>query len=279
MATTCNAALAITMENIPRGQIILRTLPNQSHHNYYCYVPHSAPEHASLFVTVHGISRNALEHAELFAPYADRHGVVLVAPCFSKAHFPDYQRLGVVGKGERADLVLRKIVDEVAMLTGARGDAIFMFGFSGGAQFAHRYAMAYPEHVARLIVGAAGWYTFPDPNIKYPRGTRATKRIAELTFDPQRFLAVPICAVVGERDIKKDKALKISIAIEQQQGATRLERGQQWIAAMSHAAQQHRIASSHSFKTLPKTRHSFSQAMKRGGMGDCVFNYLFGDAT
>ena len=69
-------------------------------------------------MTVHGISRNAEEHAKKFAPYAEQYGVILIAPFFSEKDFPDYQRLGRKGRGERADSALKAIIKDLAESTG-----------------------------------------------------------------------------------------------------------------------------------------------------------------
>src|SRR5262245_62646255 len=55
-------------------------MPQLSHHVIQPIFLHDALP----ILSVHGISRNADEHAGLFAPYASAYGVVLVAPCFTK---------------------------------------------------------------------------------------------------------------------------------------------------------------------------------------------------
>ena len=259
------------------GVISNRYLDDATRQQYFLYVPQHGGVNAPIFVTVHGISRNAREHAESFASFAERHGVVLIAPYFSLERFPDYQRLGRKGKGERADLALDSIVGEVGRLTGAKTDKLFLFGYSGGAQFVHRYALAHPEHVAKIVLGASGWYTFPDPRVKYPKGIAQTKRLPGVTFNPARFLTIPTCVLVGKRDVRQDVALNKSPKIVQQQGATRLERGEQWIAAMAYAARAQGLNTSYTFQTLRRSRHSFTQSMMRGRMGEMVFDCLFGN--
>lgn len=259
------------------GVISKRILGDATRQQYFLYVPRSGGANAPVFVTVHGISRNAREHAERFAPFAERYGVVLIAPYFSHERFPDYQRLGRKGKGARADVALDGIVAEVGHLTGAQTGKLFLFGYSGGAQFVHRYALAHPERVAKVVLGAAGWYTFPDPDVKYPKGIAPTKNLPDVTFDPAAFLVIPTCVLVGERDVRQDVALNKSPKIAQQQGATRLERGAHWIAAMTRAAAAHGLDTSYTFHTLPRSRHSFTKSMGRGKMGEMVFDCLFGN--
>ena len=110
-----------------------------------------------LLVVVHGISRNAAEHLDRFAPLARAAGVAVLAPLFEAATFPDYQRLGARGRGRRADLALRARLDAIRREIGLSPRRIHLFGHSGGGQFVHRYAMAYPEQVAGYVVSAAGW--------------------------------------------------------------------------------------------------------------------------
>ena len=245
---------------------------------YFVYVPNKITAGAPLFVTIHGVSRNAREHAESFAALAEEYGVVLVAPYFSKRHFGDYQRLGRAGKGRRADLALQKITSEIERLTGADSSKLLLFGYSGGGQFAHRYTMAFPGHVQKVVIGAAGWYTWPDKTRKFPYGTAPDSRLEGVTMDGQKYLQVPACVLVGQWDIKNDPGLNHSEKIQQQQGYTRLERGRRWIDAMNQAALSQGLDTRYEFSVLRGINHDFSLAMKNGLMGQRVFRYLLGAA-
>lgn len=265
--------------SLERGVVLQRVLERDPRQTYFLYVPHRGGNNAKIFVSVHGISRNADEHARLFAPFAERHGVVMIAPYFPAGRFPDYQRLGRAGKSERADLALQKIVDEVATLTGAQAHRLYLFGYSGGAQFAHRYMLAYPERVARVALGAAGWYTFPDANIKYPNGIQASRDLPQVQFDASRFLTIPVCVLVGEHDRHRDGLLNKSPRIDLLQGETRLERGGRWVDAMIRQSRARGLETSYGFHILPRSAHSFARSMRRGGMGERVFDFLFAEET
>lgn len=264
-------------DQLATGQVLHMTLRSNPDQQYLLYLPTTGAKDAPIFVTVHGVSRNVEEHAARFAPYAERYHVVLVAPFFPKKDFPDYQRLGRVGHGERADTVLQQIVTEVGELTGARSEKLYLFGYSGGAQFVHRYMLAYPERVAKLAVGAAGWYTFPDPQLKYPKGIKSSSKLPGDVFVADKFLKVPACVVVGERDVKRDAQLDQAPDIDQHEGYTRRERGRNWIEAMQKAAREKGYDTPYVFRTVPRAAHSFTQSMWRGKMGDVVFECLFGD--
>lgn len=264
-------------ESLVTGQVLQMTLQSNPHQQYLLYLPTTGAKDAPIFVTVHGISRNVKGHATRFAPYAERYRVVLVAPYFPKNNFPGYQRLGRVGQGDRADQVLQQIVTEVGELTGARNDKLYLFGYSGGAQFVHRYMLAYPERVAKVVIGAAGWYTFPDPNLSYPKGIKPTPQLPGDALVADKFLQVPACVLVGNQDVKREANFNQAPDIDEYQGYTRVERGRNWIAAMQKAAREKGYVTPYVFRTVPLAAHSFKQSMLHGKMGDRVFECLFGD--
>lgn len=269
--------VALTAPRRPRapvGKIVQQSLPSQPQVEYFLYVPRTAPTRdAPVAVSIHGITRNAVEHVFRFRDQAERAGCVLVAPLFRRDRFGQYQQLLPGGTGLlRADLALHAIADDVARTTGADTARLRLFGFSGGGQFAHRFAMAWPERVAGAVVGAAGWYTAPDPLLSYPLGVGTDGRSSELRFEPERFLRVPAHVVVGARDVERDPALRKSKELDGLQGRNRVERGRRWIDAMRAAAQSRGLATAaFSFRELPGADHSFTTAATRWGLGEQVF--------
>jgi len=264
-----------TTTQIPRGQLVMRRLSADPDQIYYVYWPQSAGDDAALFVTVHGISRNAEEHAQRFSCYAERQGVILIAPLFSLERFPRYQRL--VGKdgGREADMMLLDIVAEVGGLIPVETSKMYLFGFSGGGQFVHRFTMRHPQRVERYVVASAGWYTFPDPEQSFPRGIRPNKHLPHVLLDLSTFLTIPGSVIVGERDVKPGTALNKNPKINAQQGVHRRERGERWIQAMNEAAQQAGLPTHFSFDVAPDCGHRFRRAMRRGNLGELTFSRLF----
>jgi len=262
---------------LPRQQILHRALHADSSQQYLLYVPGEGGRGAPILVTTHGISRNAEEHAALLAPYAEKHGAVLVAPYFPEEKFGDYQRLGRAGRGRRADLALDSILAEVESLTGAPAGRFYLFGFSGGAQFAHRFAMAHPDRVAGAAFGAAGWYAFPDSGTAYPYGLGPGPEgeLPGVRFEPEKFLRVPMTVFVGTADTAS-RNVRRNETVDRQQGTTRLERAQRWTAAMRRAAEARGLEPLVTCVTVPGIGHSFRQFMLKGALGDRVCDALFG---
>ncbi len=257
-----------------RKRIVRRALRSDPGQEYYVYVPSGGGQGAPIFISVHGISRNAREQARLFSTHAEHHGAVLIAPHFTAERHPDYQRLGRVGHGLRADAALNAIIEEVSLSTGASAGQVYLFGYSGGAQFAHRYMMAYPHRVARCVVASAGWYTFPDVKRRFPYGLRPNKGLPGVQFDPEEFLLIPVTVLVGEHDTTNG-GLRRGKRIDQQQGETRVERALNWVEAMRVAAATFQMPPLVAFDTLGNGGHSFRYLMKNCQLGEKVFKSLF----
>jgi poly(3-hydroxybutyrate) depolymerase len=273
--TNRTGVLAPTGSRLLRGTVLERTLGGTERLPYFLYAPRSAGPRPPLFVTVHGISRNARQHATLFAPLAERYGVVVVAPLFPADEYGDYQRLGRGARARRADRALETLVEEVGRLTGAQTDRFYLFGYSGGGQFAHRFTMAHPHRVEAYAVGAAGWYTFPDPSLRYPWGVQTGPSLPDVEMLPPRFLGVPATVFVGDRDTRPGSALRKTRRVNEHQGESRLERAQRWVQAMRQAAREAGVPPPIELVPLPGCGHSFKRCMKRGGMGAQLFSRLF----
>lgn len=266
----------VPADALARGEVHVCRLADDPSFEYLAYVPHTAARKAPMLVTVHGISRNARQHMRLMLPLAERYGVVLLAPRFPRARFPAYQQLSPSLDGRRPDMLVRKAARELARASGAEHRRLYLFGYSGGAQFAHRFAMRRPDRVVAYALGAAGWYTFPDEEIRYPYGLRRQRGGSLGGFDADAFLQVPGLVLVGERDVHLGTALRTSQRLEGQQGASRFERGRNWSEAMNRAARSRALPAPVSFEALERSPHSFALSMRRGQMGEKVFHYFFG---
>ena len=232
-----------------------------------------------LLVCVHGISRNRHEHLEAFRHHADRHGVALLLPLFSQRDYSDYQRLGRKGRGPRADLALLKAIEQARAYLALRDERFDLLGYSGGAQFAHRFALLHPQRVRRIGLGAAGWYTWPDPRVPYPRGTGATAAMPGERFDLAGLLRTPILVWVGDRDRERDPALNTSERIDRMQGGHRVARAVNWVRAMRQAGLRLGIRTEIRLQLLPGVTHAFVEADRIGGIGRLVFDDFYDSPT
>lgn len=243
---------------------------------YFLYAPESAKPGAPIFVCVHGLARNAVSHVMRFRRHAEKAGAICLAPYFSKRRHRHFQRLAPGRNGDLPDVALNAALDEAArMLNRPPGPAHF-FGYSGGGQFVHRYAMLHPERVTRAVLAAPGWFTFPDEAAPFPLGLAAAGGRAAIAIE--RFLAIPVSVIVGERDCERDAALNKSEIVDRAQGANRIERARNWVAAIAAAGVRRGVDAKAKLLMLPRAGHCFEQGMDRRGLGEMTFRELFPDS-
>ncbi|MFO1402364.1 MAG: alpha/beta hydrolase [Steroidobacteraceae bacterium] len=265
------------------GRLLLRRLPGWTLDRYYVYAPPGVRADRPPLVSVHGISRNAREHALLLAPLARRLRCLLIAPLFPAAHWRGYQRLlaGAHGRSplEYVDAVLADAARDYALETAR----CHLLGFSGGAQFAHRYALLRAPRIASLALSAAGWYTLPDPGLAWPIGIAGDlpgiDAAGHAALDELRaWLALPMLVSVGSRD-GDDRNVRHDAALDAAQGATRCERAARFVAAVRTAALARSLSPRVELCILGGARHDFADVMRRGLAARLLDWYLHEDCT
>lgn len=233
------------------------------------YEPPTPGPASRTLVLVHGRRTPAARLLSLFETMARRHGVRLIAPDFSPLEFSGYQRLARRGRAAES---LR------SLLRTALGDdhaPVDLFGFSAGAQFVHRFALVAPGEVRRYVACAAGWYTWLDPELRFPRG------VADLPLAPAddriaRFLSIPRLIAVGDRDTGRAASFRTDAWLDQLQGRTRIERALAWAIHLRAEAGARGLADLSMTALLPGVAHSLKQAVRRGRLDADVAAFLYG---
>ncbi len=244
--------------------------------SYYLAEPDGHVDKSRVLVCMHGISRNAREHAFIFSKFCNELGWVVVAPLFLPSSFPKYQRLGFAKnrRHPRPDLALNMILSEVEAKTRTSTDSLYMFGFSGGGQFVHRYCFAHPDRVAAAALGSPGWYTFPDGRTSFPRGMKVNPRTTDIALNEERALQIPIGVFVGTQDLDRDETLRSGTIIDKHQGLTRPARGRNWVSAMQAAAVRRGLGTNYEYHGLEGCGHSFTDCITNGQLDLKVIEFL-----
>lgn len=219
-------------------------------------------------VALHGISRDADAVVEAFLEeHMERRRIVII-PHFDENNWPVFQR---ITSKHRADLGLLAILSALRQ-DGIIGNQTFdLFGFSGGAQLAHRFSMLFPEKVNELHLGAAGWYTLPDKNLPYPLGLGpgggTRKRWHQLMVSglPQ-YLNRPITVYVGEKDVEEDSSLRSDTFLNRVQGRNRLERAKRYVDGIAQCQAAINLPVTVRLEVLADCRHDFVMCCKNGGL-------------
>lgn len=225
-------------------------------------------------VCVHGYTRQPLDQLRAFAPLAERCGFALALPIFDERHHRRYQQLLHPRRGTRSDLALLDALDGIAPRHGLDVERLFLFGYSGGAQFVHRFAMCHPRRTAALAIGAAGWYTWPEAGQPWPLGLDGAGSRLGAPVELDRFLRLPMALWVGERDNTADEHLRDEPRLATLQGVHRLERAQRWAAAIRAAAQAQGIVNELEVTVIPRVGHDFAACDRKGRLAASVMGFF-----
>ncbi|KAI0142582.1 alpha/beta-hydrolase [Hypoxylon sp. NC0597] len=214
---------ALTTANVPAkfledvyfvNHVPLMALQVDPRISYALYVPESQynPDPSAnstggklpLLVYIHGTGRSIVAIYSELVPFADSTPCAILAPLFPAGmdgpnDIDSYKELR--SDSLRSDLGLLSVLDEVAYRwPGLETDNVFMMGFSGGGQFAHRFLYLYPERLAAISVGSPGRPTFLDDTQDWPLGVRDAETVFNRTVNTNLIGQLPIQLVVGGND-------------------------------------------------------------------------------
>ena len=168
--------------------------------SYCLYVP---DEIRQICVYAHGTYRDAAIFRDQLTDFAIRHHILVICPLFPAGlidpqDVDNYKTL--LYRGIRFDQILLGMVDEVRQRYGVSAERFMLGGFSGGAQFAHRFAYFYAERLTALSLAAPGRVTLLDESRDWWSGIRNAERLFGRAIDISALRALPIQLLVGEND-------------------------------------------------------------------------------
>jgi poly(3-hydroxybutyrate) depolymerase len=227
----------------------------------YTYRPRQCDSTCPIQFVLHGVSRTASNYRDYWELAADRYGILIIAPEFSKKDWPGTELYNLGDTGAQTDRekwtysVIEHLFDE--MRDGQKDYRIF--GHSAGAQFVHRFMMLLPDNRAALAIAAnAGWYAMPEwrkdrTDFKWPHslvGSPVGEK--ELRQALQRKLYV----LLGEGDTNPDDPDLDKAEGSKNEGSTRLERGENFFAAATNAARDLGVKLTWELSYVPNVGHS-----------------------
>ena len=222
-----------------------------------------------IFFVIHGYSRTYDSYFEnwMSTNVAESENVIIIAPLFDTTMFQHYQILNIWGM--RADLRLIELGNQFINWLNLENENFYLFGFSGGGQFVHRFAMAHPDVIERAVAGAPGWYTFPSEQF-YPYGIQTTIiHPWNLHFYVEYTCASNLGLIVGEEDTERTSNLMQS-PLADAQGENRLIRARNWFEMMNSTAISNGWDFNMEYQEVPDAGHSSSKMIPDSR------NFLFG---
>ena len=207
----------------------------------YTYRPRDCDTRCPIQFVLHGVKRNASEYRDYWEYLADRYHLIVIAPEFSQKNWAKAAGYNLGDVKEQPDrekwafAAIEHLFDEVR-----DGQADYrIFGHSAGGQFVHRMVIFRPDIRASVAVAAnPGWYTmpewrkdatkeeFPYTLVGSPAGEKELRRAFERRF----------VLMVGEKDTDPDDENLNQSEGAKKQGATRVERAENFFKAATTAA-------------------------------------------
>lgn len=189
----------------------------------------------SVLVAFHGFSGSGPAIASRLRACADQYGWVILAPTMAYRDYFDPQQL-------RADAQqnLPRVRELIQQLRDALNNMqlqpkLLLYGFSRGAQMAHRFSMVYPSEVVAVAVLSAGSYTLPEAEdaanqpLSFPFGVSDLPVLPTGKFDQATFVQIPFWVGVGAEDTNPSDT---SRAWDIYEGQTRVDRAQAFASVL-----------------------------------------------
>lgn len=190
------------------GNSIIYASRRDARFSYCTYVPphfDAARHPMELVVVVHGTGRAFVEYRDAFAEFARWNDCMVLCPLFPAGVLGDGNRDGFkqLREGDiRYDDILLDMVAEVGEKFGQPFAKFSLFGYSGGGQFANRFALLHPDRLWAVSIGAPGSITQIDPGQDWWVGTRNMQERFGKALDLDALRQVAVHMVVGKADLE-----------------------------------------------------------------------------
>jgi pimeloyl-ACP methyl ester carboxylesterase len=212
----------------------------------FTYRPRQCDATCPIVFVMHGAKRDAYPYMKHWGAIADLHKVIVIGPQFEAGPWPKAAAYNAGGVKEQPDRekwafsVIERLFDEMRV----EQKDYALFGYGAGAQFVQRMAIYRPDNRARVMVAAnPGWYTMPEWRKEKEKAYKepypysmvdSPVGAAELKAGLQKRLVV----IANEKGEAPDEEGSEKRAEVVKQGASRVERAENFIKAATAASQE-----------------------------------------
>ncbi|AHG21540.1 hypothetical protein Z042_19455 [Chania multitudinisentens RB-25] len=261
-ASSCQAA-ALPKES---GSFSFTVPQTSKQMEVFSYQPTGADANSPVVFVLTGLNRNAAEYRNSWIENAEKNKLIVIAPLFSEADYPgnDGYNLGNIEnpqthqlnpKGQWAFTVIDELFTEMQKQGITQQKNYYLFGNSAGCQFVHRMLTFVPEaKVKAAICAAAGWWTMPDVENRWPYGldqapvSVSQKQLAD-------YFAKPVLITVGAKDNDPYHPLLRRSYEAMAQGDSRLTRAESYFLTAQQKAKRYKVEFNWRFSILPDVGH------------------------
>jgi len=248
---------------------------------FFVYVPISDLTEGDILVLVHGTPAKteaeedtARYYIEHWLEYAEKYGIVLIAPTFDQENFSSRKGeiedmmtgyRGLFGREIGADEWVLRIVRAYQIQLFGYEDKFSLYGHSAGGQFVGRFLVTHPEEIEQAVITSAATYPQPNPEIAWPFGMGElhseiawddnTVRQEDVIPDEQKWLAatqIPLTVLVGMNDSAN------SPVRPGQKGRNRINIARNWVQDMLLFAEENGLECQYQYELIPGKGHSMS---------------------
>jgi hypothetical protein len=217
---------------------------------------------AGALLVFHGLERDAKAYRDYAIPIGRRFCLLVLAPVFDKVRFPTwrYQRGGVVHDGSVLPVeswTVNLVPRLVSWVRHQEGDARLpyaLIGHSAGAQFLSRVAAFAKDDATQTVIANPSTWVRPSVDIAVPYGFGGIFDGGQAESALRRYLATKITVLLGQEDVGSHNLVTTEEAEEQ--GSTRLERGQNVFREAAAVARRHAWAFNWHLAVVPGTGHN-----------------------
>jgi poly(3-hydroxybutyrate) depolymerase len=193
----------------------------------------------------HGRGRNGEDYRNYWLPLVDEADLLVIAPEFSEAAFPDSRWYNHGNLLDDAGLPNPREASTYAIderiFTAMQGQGVTrrrrygLFGHSAGSQYVHRMlALRHRGNVVAAVAANAGTYSMPELDTRFPFGLGGIGLTAD---DLRGFLQFRLTVMAGTADIDATAEHFPKDPASMRQGGTRFERAHRFIANAREAAE------------------------------------------
>lgn len=232
----------------------------------YIRLPSQADQRQPLRVllVLHGMGARGEAFAQSLIADADRNNWMIVAPTMP---YQDYMQPALVMDDDLK--ISQMLLDTLDMLPARLNlklkQHVLIYGFSRGAQLAHRFALFHPERVADVATMSAGTYTLPTEHSKddmvnplpFPFGVGDLQKHLGHPLDSANFRQISFWIAVGERD---NQPKDVPRAFDPYVGQTRIDRARAFASALTSLGIDTRLV------IFPNTGHEVTTEMRKGAL-------------
>ena len=217
-----------------------------------------------LVFILHGMGRNADGYRDAWVGHSNRSGFVLLAPEFSKEHFPGGKRynLGFMFSEDGEPIserlwtfsAIEHLFDFVTSSMEHPAEQYSIYGHSAGGQFVHRFLYFKPKaRVCAAVSANSGWYTMPTFAIPFPGGLKDSGVTPEQLG---KVFARRHVLLLGTADSDPDHPGLSRSDEAMAQGRYRFERGQTFYRAAKAEAKRLGVSLAWELETVPGVGHN-----------------------